>query len=103
ARHASPPLLTLFPYTTLFRSRILDFFLSEVVPNAEKSVRRAKFKVANKGTIENAEISFAVDGQTAFKNNHDFHADALVPGNLIEIGRAHVCTPVTRSARMPSS
>src|SRR5215216_6926227 len=27
----------------------------------------------------------------------------LAPGDLDQIGRAHVCTPVTRSSRMPSS
>src|SRR2546430_10114296 len=97
-----PPRSTLFPYTTLFRSHFgaatqhLHIWIAQ---DAEATVsadvvrrvgvgREAIFAQAQEGEIVRAQPlqELAVRGQ--------FH---------LQIGRAHVCTPVTVKSRMPSS
>src|SRR5258708_11730429 len=74
-----PPRSTLFPYTTLFRS--LD----------------------NQGTIV-----FSPSGQLALSNSGLLHNESgatidFQSDGSIKIGRAHLCTPLTSSNRIPSS
>src|SRR5260221_8847852 len=79
-----PPRSTLFPYTTLFRSTRLNS------SQAEDGIRD----------------QCVTEVQTCGSEEHTFelqsHSD-LVCRLLLEIVRAHVCTPVTQSSRMPSS
>src|SRR5260370_14417697 len=79
-----PPRSTLFPYTTLFRSRG-----REVADDAELVARKD-------GVLGPLLLAVAV----AVRAHRD---DLRARDRQQEIGRAHVCTPVTLESRMPSS
>src|SRR2546425_4104423 len=87
-----PPRSTLFPYTTLFRSGEHD---RELIPTeAGGGVHGAAGDVQHlrhpaQGSAAD-EVPMAV-------------IDPLEAVHVEEIGRAHVCTPVTSLCRMPSS
>src|SRR5260370_19781382 len=70
-----PPRSTLFPYTTLFRSQRLERARVPVV----EALREGRGVGGNQGRRERRSRA------------------------RTEIGRAHVCTPVTLECRMPSS
>src|SRR5688572_33493010 len=76
-----PPRSTLFPYTTLFRSRVADEGDELALANFQVEVLDDHRGRAGLSRIDFSQL-----------------------GNLEEkIGRAHVSTPVTVKSRMPSS
>src|SRR5258708_28039792 len=80
-----PPRSTLFPYTTLFRSDLGPIGSNGLANARDFLVPRARYEDLD----EPCElIGKFTGGLWAAK---------------MEIGRAHVCTPVNRSSRMPSS
>src|SRR5258708_21544151 len=73
-----PPRSTLFPYTTLFRSRwVVLIFLALIIG-----------------------IGFLIP---AMQNYGPLNGGFFFLTPIIQIGRAHVSTPVTRSSPMPPS
>src|SRR3712207_8474682 len=96
-----PPRSTPFPYTTLFRS---DGGADNVRSDVEKLV--------------GGEASDTLTGSSAANTFQGFGGGAVFTGGAgtdtvtyvgrttgvtVEIGRAHVCTPVTPISRMPPS
>src|SRR3712207_8527097 len=85
-----PPRSTLFPYTTLFRSREAN----------GSETREAAPKDGLSARLER-------DGELGGGGRRlgDAARQQHLPGDpeTLEIGRAHVCTPVTPIYRMPSS
>src|SRR3712207_7374644 len=77
-----PPRSTLFPYTTLFRSGELRLD-------------------ARVGRLELGEIALEVAAVLAGAGQRG--CLVVAHGGVLEIGRAHVLTPVTPISRMPSS
>src|SRR3546814_4104493 len=79
---------TLFPYTTLFRSADLG--------DVDVAGRGRRVVVDHVGDSEHADLS---DRARAHRRDPgpdlDDIADGEVQGIIEEIGRAHVCTPVT--------
>src|SRR2546430_7303191 len=98
-----PPRSTLFPYTTLFRSpfsgggsqsvRFQPFVPRRSQPLFRHSVGDRKSTRLNSS---HSQISYAV---FCLKKKNTSDRARL---GLIEIGRAHFCTPVTVKYRMPS-
>src|SRR3712207_8721938 len=95
-----PPRSTLFPYTTLFRSLEIDpktlrrHFRRELdrgTVEANAKVAQSLFNMATQGNSVAAAI-FWMKARAGWRERHE-----------LEIGRAHVCTPVTPISRMPSS
>src|SRR5260370_12325765 len=85
-----PPRSTLFPYTTLFRSVIeASFAIQTFTVNA---VADAHGSISPSGSVP---VSYGVDQTFTITPDTGYF--------ITEIGRAHVCTPVTLEYRMPSS
>src|SRR3712207_9203550 len=98
-----PPRSTLFPYTTLFRSKVhldpagfgsdapLVLNMSyEADPEVAKWLNNRDFRIA---------MSLGIDRDQL---NEALWLGLGTPGSFAEIGRAHVRTPVTPISRMPS-
>src|SRR3712207_9406257 len=81
-----PPRSTLFPYTTLFRSRVLHH------------VERDRVLVPGLGPAEGHHQGGRLGGVA-----EHLAPLALLLGLGVQIGRAHVRTPATPISRMPSS
>src|SRR5207249_11487318 len=81
-----PPRSTLFPYTTLFRSRD-----HHALAHAARELMRVLVQALRGGRdLDQVEYALGVrECRSAIE--------------LLEIGRAHVLTPVTFRSRMPSS
>src|SRR5258708_24197133 len=93
-----PPRSTLFPYTTLFRSNTLGTITVDALSTLDLDGTNG---ISN-GTLNNS-------GELDATGTNGLHGIAITNAlgakleSTGEIGRAHVCTPVTRSSRMPSS
>src|SRR3712207_8576224 len=90
-----PPRSTLFPYTTLFRSHdnVLDV-LGETVGTADG-------RIAPAAGVTGFALPFRHPDPASFHRLRQYPWHAVL--GISEIGRAHVCTPVTPISRMPSS
>src|SRR5699024_12367349 len=93
AEHLVP--IAPFPYTTLFRS----YGVCHTVTSCNTDTFRVQsveetFRKTNIGSLEQGN---AVNLERSLRPDH------LLDGHLVQIGRAHVCTPVTFRSRMPSS
>src|SRR5687767_15737422 len=94
-----PPSPPPFPYTTLFRS--------DLVPGWQDKLPIARLSLS--ADVPDPEWSWRVDEGTWSKWTRDSRPmvrskSFLMQGDyVIEIGRAHVGTPVTSSSHMPSS
>src|SRR5438270_4230696 len=87
-----PPRPPPFPYTPLFRST------SRTLARDDGSWRRAPSRiVVGRGDVEI--LAQQVVGGETFVDAHGFAKQPRAAGP--EIGRAHVCTPVTVKTRMP--
>src|SRR3712207_7221859 len=87
-----PPRSTLFPYTTLFRSRrppLLPRLPHGLHPHAHPDLLRR----ALQDQVEERDVSTVEE---------DVRRDVR-RGDPLQIGRAHVLTPVTPISRMPFS
>src|SRR5688572_32093296 len=91
-----PPRSTIFPYTTLFRSSLaiattrlilLDGYAGEIINTFGNFVVGGNLVVGLVVFMILTIVQFIV----------------ITKGSEREIGRAHVCTPVTVKSRMPSS
>src|SRR3712207_8940993 len=94
-----PPRSTLFPCTTLFRSmQIKDHTVHRVLVEAGAAIASEMYLSI---MVDRAEkkplILFSTEGGIDIEEVAETKPDA------IEIGRAHVSTPVTPISRMPSS
>ena len=85
-----PPRSTLFPYTTLFRSPIEKWVVPMFFCLGTEGSKGSLFR---NGWFQCFSVKELKDPKVPY----------LEMGRSIEIGRAHVWTPVTRSSRMPSS
>src|SRR3712207_6903380 len=92
-----PPRSTLFPYTTLFRSR-RDRVLK--VAELEDDVRRDDIGPRRE---ELAELDKGRPELVEHRAQPLSARRPLLGDDLDHIGRAHVCTPVTPISRIPSS
>src|SRR2546429_8085099 len=127
-----PPRSTLFPYTTLFRSQIVDYAAKHrrcIVLEKLENVRKGKirrcaeqsqwsfyqllqfilYKAALRGVMV-IEADPAYTSQECSRchqltkpNGKKFVCGKCGHNDHREIGRAHVRTPVTATSRMPSS
>src|SRR3712207_9518552 len=91
-----PPRSTLFPYTTLFRS----LRRARGVGAAPLAVRR-RHRAALRRVDSSRSLQARGEGGGAMNEKRDTTNETRAA--LLEIGRAHVCTPVTPISRMPSS
>src|SRR5256885_3501144 len=89
-----PPRSTLFPYTTLFRSTVLDAAGKEV----------AKAEATETADPSRLAFSPPADGTYTVRVAEKFRGRGG-PDFVyrLQIGRAHACTPVTLQSRIPSS
>src|SRR2546429_9137684 len=87
-----PPRSTLFPYTTLFRSRVL--FRPDTCLAVRPGEDAARPDLAGRAPDSDQQVH-RQHGELVEQEEHE-----EVEG---EIGRAHVRTPVTATSRMPSS
>src|SRR3712207_8071618 len=110
-----PPRSTLFPYTTLFRSA------ARFAVRATSGIKRTKLDQRKDGGLWVKVGEYEMEGgdrhavriSPASRKEGRVVADAVAVVRGImsdppaegheEIGRAHVCTPVTPISRMPSS
>src|SRR5258708_18831289 len=93
-----PPRSTLFPYTTLFRS---EHFFPTRPGVGDVAVQSAVDDQLGHFFYDVLEIKF---GDAVALHIRGGIEEINGVGNFVnQIGRAHVCTPVTRSSRMPSS
>src|SRR5258708_26473653 len=92
-----PPRSTLFPYTTLFRSRgrHREHAVIAFVLQLERAVQLGLGRLDQRHVLTPDTVAIADHQPRA--------AAARKLRGRREIGRAHVCTPVTTSSRMPSS
>ena len=99
-----PPRSTLFPYTTLFRSDALTKVealqeqyntLSDQLTTAEKAWKQETADLKQ----EQQTIALQINDLLEKRKTHA----AKIEAKPLEIGRAHVWTPVTDVSRMPSS
>src|SRR3712207_8200377 len=86
-----PPRSTLFPYTTLFRSQ------ATIDAAAEATRRRREERSAPWAGGAEPPVRLHKRGQRRWNGELVELADGHV-----QIGRAHVCTPVTPISRMPA-
>src|SRR2546430_10421537 len=97
-----PPRSTLFPYPTLFRSdRVIQ----------AQALDRGRVEAGDQG----ARLYAGTVGRRILDRRHDLdiaifalaylhaQADELALRAFAQLGRAHVCTPVTVKSPMPSS
>src|SRR2546430_13914866 len=89
----------LFPYTTLFGSPVVDARLVGHVAAALGAVAAVVGGVARDRDIGRAVDGRAQDGAVVARLEQ-VEADRAAG---VEVGRAHVCTPVTVKSRLPSS
>src|SRR5262249_61871912 len=93
-----PPRSSLFPYTTLFRSLRLRLGLGGEGDELHGGVLVLRdFRDGVEGLVQDGLVH--LDGQRLALSGEDDHARAP----SIEIGRAHIWTPVTDPTRMPAS
>src|SRR3712207_8534794 len=88
-----PPKTTLFPYTTLFRSDVLDSFGSRTLRHLAEMARLRGAHTVLVGIQPDVALAMVRLGM----------GTGAVPTALDQIGRAHVRTLVTPLSRMPSS
>src|SRR3712207_7264166 len=96
-----PPRSTLFPCPTLFRSRLASSLERITEVTAEEADRRLR-SVRGIGGWTSAEVRQRALGDPDAVSFGDYHLANWV-GWALEIGRAHVRTPVTPIFCMPSS
>src|SRR5256886_13715336 len=87
-----PPRSTLFPYTTLFRSIAVNSLRLRLLAGAVIWISLA---LVVAGTLLTALFRAHVERR--------LEAELTTQADQIELGRAHVCTPVTVKYPMPSS
>src|SRR2546427_9115545 len=105
-----PPRSTLFPYTTLFRSplklgprqrrRLVKLLLKG--PQAH-GYRTQLWTTARIAEVIRREFGVHYHRDHVGRLMHSLKWSPQKPETRAEIGRAHVCTPVTVKSRMPSS
>src|SRR5438445_3199239 len=88
------PRPTLFPYTTLFRSKAATSDLRNAIAAAKTCYTDHDAYIYTGGACDDATLG-------PIEPSLNFVATGVASAN--EIGRAHVGTPVTPIARMPSS
>src|SRR3712207_7585692 len=97
-----PPRSTLFPYTTLFRSG-----RAHRCPSMREEVAAMVLVGVDWAEARHAACLMQPDGTVIRRLTTPHSAAGLARLReaiaAVEIGRAHVCTPVTPISRMPSS
>src|SRR5258706_2290758 len=89
-----PPRSTLFPYTTLFRS------LSSTQVGKLATTQLGALTTTSLAALDTTQVSGLTPTQLSSLNATNLSA---LTSTQVEIGRAHVCSPVTDQYRMPPS
>src|SRR3712207_8019139 len=92
-----PPRSTLFPYTTLFRSTAVRAANVEVVVGDGANLTLVTVQDWEDDAVHVVHFHARVGRDASYKQG------VVTIGGGLEIGRAHVCTPVTPITRMRTS
>src|SRR5262249_62378838 len=98
-----PPIPPLFPYTTLFRSeaRLYACGFGPDVFSAYRTNFAGLPRALAAAGLASADLVLADLGVSSMQLDDPARGFSMKFAGPLEIGRAHVCTPVTDQSRMP--